>query len=240
MIDYHCHLLPGIDDGPAAMDESLEMAAALHQAGFRTIYCTPHLLKGHYDVDNKAVLSALSDLRKRLSDERIDLDILPGREYYLDEFLGHYLKHPMLMGKTKYIMVEIPNYAPAGYVKEACFRIKCGGFIPMIAHPERCRLFAANHKHKPSFFSFGAKRKISEATAKKIELINYLKNIGCAFQGNLGSFYAIYGPDVQRTANYLKDHKIYTHYGTDAHSLKSINLIAKRAKDEKRKLKIEA
>ena len=118
MIDYHCHLLPGIDDGPAAMDESLEMAAALHQAGFRTIYCTPHLLKGHYDVDNKAVLSALSELRKRLSDERIDLDILPGREYYLDEFLGHYLKHPMLMGKTKYIMVEIPNYAPAGYVKD--------------------------------------------------------------------------------------------------------------------------
>lgn len=238
MIDYHCHLLPGIDDGPAAMDESLEMAAALHQAGFRTIYCTPHLLKGHYDVDNKAVLSALSELRKRLSDERIDVDILPGREYYLDEFLGHYLKHPMLMGKTKYIMVEIPNYAPAGYVKEACFRIKCGGFIPMIAHPERSRLFAANIKTKTSFFSFRSTSKVSEKAAKRIELIRYLKNIGCAFQGNLGSFYSIYGPDVQKTAYYLKENKVYTHYGTDAHSLKGINRIAKLAKDEKKKLKI--
>ena len=239
MIDYHCHLLSGIDDGPGNMDESVEMAAALHKAGFRTIYCTPHLMKGCYDADNKAVLSAISNLRTRLSEENINLEILPGREYYLDEFLGNYLKYPMPLGKTNFIMIEIPNYTPSKYVKEACFRIKCGGFIPMIAHPERCRLFAPNQKHKTSFFSFRSKSKTSDATVKRVDLINYLKNIGCAFQGNLGSFYSIYGPEVQHTANYLKENKVFTHYGTDAHSLKVIKLIAKNAKDEKRKLQIE-
>ncbi|MGB5219241.1 MAG: CpsB/CapC family capsule biosynthesis tyrosine phosphatase [Smithella sp.] len=238
MIDYHCHLLSGVDDGPETLEESLEMATALHKAGFQKIYCTPHLLKGHYDADNKQVLSATSELRKRLSDEKINLEILPGREYYLDEFLGQYLSNPLPLGKTKFIMIEVPNYAPSQYVKEACFRIKCSGFIPMIAHPERSRLFAANIKPKTTFFSFRSTSKVSEKAAKRIELISYLKNIGCAFQGNLGSFYSIYGPDVQNTAYYLKENKVYTHYGTDAHSLKGINRIAKLAKDEKKKLKI--
>ena len=240
MIDYHCHLLAGIDDGPENIEESIEMAIALHKAGFRTIYCTPHLLKGHYDADNKEILSAISELRKMISDNHIDLEIYPGREYYLDEFIGQHLKYPLPLGKTKYIMIEIPNYAPSRYVKEACFRIKCAGFIPMIAHPERCRHFAANQKNKRSFFSFRSRNKISEVTAKRIELIHYLKNIGCAFQGNLGSFYSIYGHEVKETAYYLKENKIFTHYGTDAHSLKSIHLIAQLASDEKIKLKIES
>jgi len=216
------------------------MAEALYTAGFRTIYCTPHLMKGCYDTGNQEVLSAISALQTQLNNEKIHVEILPGREYYLDEFLGQHLQTPLPLGNTKFIMIEIPSYAPAQHVQETCFRIKCGGFIPMIAHPERCRLFAADSRQKTSFFSFKSKSKLSEASAKKNELIRYLKNIGCAFQGNLGSFYSIYGPDVQKTAHDLKDRKIFTHYGTDAHSLKGIQLIAKRARDAKRKLKIEA
>jgi protein-tyrosine phosphatase len=100
LIDYHCHLLSGLDDGPENIEESVAMAAALHNAGFKTIYCTPHAMKGYYDADNKAVLSAVSALRKRLSEENIKLEILPGREYYLDEFLSSYLKHPLPLGHS--------------------------------------------------------------------------------------------------------------------------------------------
>ena len=107
MIDYHCHLLPGLDDGPKEIDESVAMAAALLKAGFRKIYCTPHLMKGCYDADNQAVLSAVIILQKRLTAENIKIEIFPGREYYLDEFLGGYLKHPLTLGKTNYIMIEI-------------------------------------------------------------------------------------------------------------------------------------
>ena len=161
------------------------MAAALYKAGFKTIYCTPHAMKGYYDADNKQVLSALSNLRKRLNEENIKLEILSGREYYLDEFLGNYLKHPLPLGKTKYIMIEIPNFASHNLVKETCFRIKCKGFIPMIAHPERCGLFAMHNQQKKSFWGFtGAKSKSSTSEKKKLELIHYLKDIGCAFQCN--------------------------------------------------------
>jgi len=142
LIDFHCHLLPNIDDGPTHIDDSVAMAAALRDAGFTTVYCTPHLIKGSFEADSQTVRSSVSILQTRLSAENINIEILPGREYYLDEFLLNYLKDPLPLGQTRYIMVEIPSHSSTEFVKETCFRIKCGGFIPMIAHPERCGLFA--------------------------------------------------------------------------------------------------
>jgi len=221
MIDFHCHLLPNIDDGPETMEESVAMAAALQKAGFHTIFCTPHLMKGCYDVDNRTVLSAVINLQKKLNEENIKIEVLPGREYYLDEFLGQHLQHPLPLGKTKYIMIEIPNYANEEYVKETCFRIKCSGYVPMIAHPERCILFAKSAGGKKSFFGLG-KNKNSGAKSKSDGLIRYLQEIGCAFQGNIGSLAGLYGKDVQRTAKQMKTNKLFTHFGTDAHSLEGI------------------
>lgn len=226
MIDFHSHILPGIDDGPENINESLEMAAMLAKTGFTTIYCTPHLMKGCFDADNRTVLSALINLQKMINEENIKIEILPGREYYLDEFLGHHLKHPLPLGKTKYIMVEIPNSADEEFVKKACFRIKCSGFIPMIAHPERCGHFAVycNHQKKSkSFLGFSLKKgKTAIAKTQGSSLIDYLQEIGCGFQGNMGSFQGMYGPEVQKTAESLKGKKIFTHFGTDAHSLHSL------------------
>jgi len=226
MIDFHSHILPGIDDGPESIDESLEMAAMLARAGFTTIYCTPHLMKGCFDADNQTVLSAVINLQKKLNEENIKIEVLPGREYYLDEFLGQHLKHPLPLGKTKYIMVEIPNSADERFVKQTCFRIKCSGFIPMIAHPERCGHFAVyfNHqKNSKAFLGFSFKKnKTADSKTKGSSLINYLREIGCGFQGNMGSFQGMYGPDVQKTANFLKGKNLFTHYGTDAHSIHAL------------------
>ena len=119
MIDWHCHLLPGLDDGPATMDESVEMAAALRKVGFASVYCTPHLIKGCFDADNDAVRETLTALQAMLHDENIDLRLLPGREYCLDEFLFDYLKDPLPLGETKYNMLELPNHIAPEFVKEA-------------------------------------------------------------------------------------------------------------------------
>ncbi|MFA5323832.1 MAG: CpsB/CapC family capsule biosynthesis tyrosine phosphatase, partial [Smithella sp.] len=202
MIDFHSHILPGIDDGPETIEESVAMAAALRQAGFKTIYCTPHLMKGCFEADTQTVLSAVSTLQARLNKENIEVEILPGREYYLDEFMESYLQDPLPLGKTQYIMIEIPNNSTAEYVKETCFRIRRGGFIPMIAHPERCRLFVMPRKQTLSHFLFsGPEHKTENSKTEDSALIDYLKEIGCAFQGNLGSFNEYYGPEVKHTAN---------------------------------------
>lgn len=221
MIDFHSHILPGIDDGADNIDESIAMAAALQKAGFKTIYCTPHLIKGCFDADNQTVLNAVAELQTRLKEENIPIELLPGREYYLDEFLDNYLEQPIPLGGTQYILMEIPNNTPGEYVKESCFKIKRGGFIPMIAHPERCILFAADTKpSKSRLWLSGAGNKDADI---QHPLIDYLKDIDCAFQGNLGSFDGWYGQEVQQTANELKKMGIYTHYGTDVHSMRGVN-----------------
>jgi protein-tyrosine phosphatase len=77
MIDFHCHILPGLDDGPKTIEESIEMAEALQNAGFTAVYCTPHLIKGAYEADNEAVRTAAAVLQKRLNNENIGLELFP-------------------------------------------------------------------------------------------------------------------------------------------------------------------
>jgi len=226
-VDWHCHLLPGLDDGPATMDDSVAMAVALRKAGFASVYCTPHLIKGGFDADNEAVRTAVAALQKRLNAENINLELFPGREYYLDEFLPDYLKDPLPLGDTRFLMIEIPNYTPDQLARETCFRIKRSGFIPLIAHPERCSLFAPPEKRETAWFRFfNSQRKAEGSKPKELSLLDYLKDLGCAFQANLGSFAGWYGPQVQQTANSLKEKKVYTHFGTDLHSHSGIKYLA--------------
>jgi len=221
--DWHCHLLSGLDDGPDTMEESMEMATALRKAGFASVYCTPHLIRGGFDADNHAVMASLAALQAKIINENIDIRLLPGREYYLDEYFFDYLKDPLPLGETNYILLELPNHIASEYVKEACFQIKRKGFIPMIAHPERCSLFGLQHKQETTRFSFSdLKFKAEDRKPKYDSLLDYAKDLGCAFQANLGSFAGWYGLEVMKSANSLKKTGIYTHFGTDAHSIKGV------------------
>ncbi len=229
--DWHCHLLPGIDDGPSTIDEATEMAMALQKSGFTDVYCTPHLIKGSYDADDDAVLSSLAVLRKKLQKENIKLNLIPGREYYLDEFIFDYLKKPLTMGDTKYIMIEIPNHVPMKFVQEVCFRIKRKGFTPMIAHPERCYLLHPLEIPTTVWskvYNLLTENKIS--VRAEYNLLDYLVGIGCAFQANMGSFAGWYGADVERKARSMEGKNIYTHYGTDLHSSSAIKYLSKAVK----------
>lgn len=201
------------------------MAAALQNVGLTTVYCTPHLIRGTYEADNATVLTTLANLQARLQKENIAIKLFPGREHFMDEFLADYLKDPLPLGETRFILIEIPSNIPTEFVKETCFNVKRSGYVPMIAHPERCVLFAP----APSSWS-RLKTLFHQPPAPSppsSELLSYLKDIGCAFQGNLGSFSGLYGESVRRTAERLRADGHYTHYGTDLHSSnkKSVKLL---------------
>ena len=227
MIDYHCHLLPGLDDGPATTDEAVEMAAALQRAGYSMVYCTPHLIKSVYEASNEDVKTTLVALQTRLNNENIGLQLLPGREYYLDEFFLEHLKNPLPLGETNFIMLEIPSHIPLDLIKENCFKIKRGGFTPMIAHPERGNIFTITENHTKSGFHFFNSEKKTENSV----LLTYLIDLDCAFQGNYGSFLGIYGQQPQKIANILKKRGLYTHFGTDLHSRAGIKYLDRRLDD---------
>lgn len=218
MIDFHCHLLHAVDDGPEDIEESIEMASALEKAGFTTVYCTPHMMKGVYETDNEQVMASLTALERRLRDQNIQLKLFAGREYYLDEFIFEHLKTPLPLGNSRFIMLEIPGNIPEQFIKQVCFQIKRQGYTPMIAHPERGNSFANPEKKERGGFNF-------IHAEEKSDLLNYLLELGCTFQGNYGSFLGVYGPLPQKNAEILKSRGLYTHFGTDLHSRDGIKYL---------------
>jgi len=218
--------LPGIDDGPGDTGTSLEMARLLYVAGYRQVYCTPHLIKGMYEASREEVLEARAKLQSELVREGIGIKLLLGREYYLDEFLMDLLATPQLLEGTNYLMVEIPPQTSAHLVKETLFRLCRKGYIPMIAHPERCPLLEVQEQgtHRPAWKSWLSKGRAEEPEAPRgsYGLLDYLSQLGCQFQGNLGSFAGFYGGQVKACARQFEKTAIYTHLGTDAHSPEAI------------------
>lgn len=137
MIDFHCHLLPSLDDGPDSVEESLAMARALAAFGFREVHCTPHCIAGHYEISPVEVRDAVRGLQVHLDREGIALTLRTGMEYYLDECFERFAANLLPLGDSKLVLCEAPPQAPPALVSEMASLIVVQGYIPLIAHPER-------------------------------------------------------------------------------------------------------
>src|SRR3954451_22631855 len=80
MIDLHCHILPGLDDGPANMDFSLAMARAAVEANIQIVVATPHIRADYDGITSSRIAAATDELNGRINDEALPLRIIPGAE----------------------------------------------------------------------------------------------------------------------------------------------------------------
>jgi protein-tyrosine phosphatase len=245
MIDYHCHILPGIDDGPSTLDESIQMAKLLSAAGYRTVYCTPHKVKYLFDKSNEAVYLSIKDMQRELYRQGIPLRLLAGREYILDNHFLEYINDLMPLEGTSYLLIEIPSGSYQGMILDSITAILHKGLTPMIAHPERCRILTDQRNSKiPKSLSFFKRNSIYgkmllEYSYQHIDLLEWLLNIDCAFQCNAGSLSGTYGRSVQKAAQRFLNNGMYTHFGTDAHDtffLEKLNINLKHVKSPKPKM----
>ena len=229
MIDWHSHILPGLDDGAADIAQSLAMAAALSAAGFSTVYCTPHLMRGCYEAGNDVVRQGVAELQGRLDSRGIPLTLLPGREYCLDEYLLSALEEPLPLGDSRLILVEILPTLTADVIRQLLYDVVRSGFTPVIAHPERCQLLEPVVRHTggrgildtfKSLLTGGrhGHREYDQSDTTGNPLLDYLRDLGCAFQGNLGSFTGFYGRRVKSVAEALRSRGVYDRYGSDLHA----------------------
>ncbi len=232
MIDYHIHVLPGLDDGAADMEEAVAIARTLADAGFSEAFCTPHQIKGCYDADHPTVVRRMEELRMRLETVGVDLILYPGSEYYLDEYLLKGLKDCVTFHGSQFLLVEISNHMTVEFILEACYRIRCRGWFPVIAHPERCRalelpksaktVLTERSEVRGSRFKQLANIDHRAPNGPSNTVISYLLDIGCRFQGNIGSFAGIYGESVRgRAITYLRG-GFYSCLGSDAHNSRNL------------------
>lgn len=138
MIDTHCHLLPGLDDGPRSELDAVRMARQLVRFGVKEVVCTPHYSR-RYPTSTFAAADRRSDLIRALSALEIELETHLAAEVHPELVLtapGSELLHRSLPGG--FLLVELIASTPARFVSAALERLGALELLPVFAHPERC------------------------------------------------------------------------------------------------------
>ena len=139
MIDIHCHLLPGIDDGAKTLEISLEMARIAVADGIRTTFCTPHIYPGLYENSGPDIQRRVGQLQLVLNDQGIDLHLNFGADVHLvpEVFEGLRSGRVPTLGGSRYLLLEPSHHVRPPRFKESVFELIGAGFVPVITHPER-------------------------------------------------------------------------------------------------------
>jgi len=144
LIDIHTHVLPGVDDGVATEEESVEFCRVALEDGVETVVATPHCREGFYVVSRDEVAERVASLRRRLATERLELEVLPGAEVHIAPELADRVRDgraPTLgaNGRTLLLELSLSQY-PVG-LGNVMFQLRLAGIVPVMAHPERIRYF---------------------------------------------------------------------------------------------------
>lgn len=196
--DIHNHLLPGIDDGAANLEESIKLIRLMRKMGISNFIATPHIMNDYYPNTPETIDRALTELKNKLAEtpELNEVKITAAAEYMMDQHLLDLLEEDkLLVLKENLVLVEMSYFQPPINLKEILFRLQTKGYKPVLAHPER---YAFYH------------------TA---DLAKYedLKNRGCLFQINALSLTSHYGRNMEKIALKLLKKGMIDFIGSDTH-----------------------
>jgi protein-tyrosine phosphatase len=139
MIDLHSHVLPGIDDGPSDIADSVEFAEAAAAQGTTVLAATPHVRDDFPLVEIEHVAAACAELNERLP-EGADVHITPGAEVdvmWAQSASDEQLRLASLGQHGTDLLVETPYGILPDSFEDLLFRITVRGYRILLAHPER-------------------------------------------------------------------------------------------------------
>lgn len=203
MIDLHCHFLPGVDDGPDTLSESLSLAQAAVADGIRLSVITTHVNPERYKDNNRSFLQAIFDrFQAELTARNIPLEIRLGGEIRLSiESLELILTNEIpFLGELdgyRILLLEFPhNQIPVGS-QQFVAKLLSMKIRPLIAHPERNKAVMADSDKLRPFVE-----------------------AGCLLQVTAGSLTGRFGEHARQTAIRLIENDWVELIATDAHNLK--------------------
>lgn len=199
MIDIHCHILPGLDDGAEDLDTSLEMAALAAESGTRILVATPHcnIPNEYMNYLDEHITQTFLGLQQAIQQEGIPLQLAMGMEVFGTDDLPLLLRMGKVatLNNTHYLLVEFYFGDDPDRVQMVLEGLLEEGVIPVVAHPERY-----------------------EYVRRDPELAVDWKSMGCLLQVNKGSVVGSFGRDVQDTVHYLIQQGLADAVASDAHS----------------------
>ena len=202
MIDIHCHLLPGIDDGPPNLEAALALARALVDDKVHHVVCTPHVFPGRFENRRSGIAADFANFQRELSAAGIDLtlsfagevrltpEVLPLLDAEELPYLGR------LASGEATVLLEMPDgQIPLGS-ERFVGRLLSKGVRPVLAHPERNRAVMEDHHRLEPFI-----------------------DMGCMLQLTAASVVGLFGEKAHTTARHLLEAGWVQAVASDAHNL---------------------
>jgi protein-tyrosine phosphatase len=139
LIDLHCHLLHGIDDGAADLEESLEMARLSVAEGVSVIACTPHIFPGVYNNSGPDIRNRIDSLQSHLDQAGIECRLVSGGDVHVAPDLVAKLRsgEALSLNDGRYVLVEPPHHILPPNIEGLFFNLLSAGYVPILTHPER-------------------------------------------------------------------------------------------------------
>lgn len=139
MIDLHCHLLPGVDDGAADDEDAIAMATAAVEDGISRCVVTPHW--GDRPGEAERIRGAVERLRGILRERKLSLEVFPGNEVLLLPRLVPALQegNALSLAGSSYVLLETAQLESEAFREVAIFQLQASGYRVVLAHPERVR-----------------------------------------------------------------------------------------------------
>ena len=209
MIDLHCHILPGIDDGAENLEASIAMAEKAIDQGITHILCTPHHNNGKYTNPKSEILNQVANLQAELDKRNLPLTLFEGQEVRITGTLMDEIKAGRILFtdvEDTYILIEFPTLDIPAYTEQLFFELRAIQKIPIIVHPER----NAKFREDPNL------------------LIPFLE-MGCLAQLTAPSYVGVFGKSIQKTAKLMVEHNLVQMVASDAHGVHKRNFYLKEA-----------
>ncbi len=202
--DMHSHILPGIDDGAATLDESLALIQHLMGLGYKKLITTPHIMGDFFKNTPAIIHSKLDEVKNAVALKGWQIELHAAAEYYLDEWLIEKLNRdePLLTFGNKYLLFETSYINQPAQLKEAIFLMQSQNYKPVLAHPERYMYLQENF-HR----------------------VTELYENGVLMQVNINSLTGYYSVPAQLLAEKLIELKMIHFAGTDCHTAKHIKIL---------------
>lgn len=198
MIDLHCHILPGIDDGASDLSVSLLMARMMVAQGITHAACTSHILPGLYHNTGPGIREATQRLQEVLDHEAIPLMLVAGADIHMTPNFVAGLRSGQLLtiADSRYVLVEPPHHTAPPQIEDFFFNLAVAGYVPILTHPERLSWVPSRYP-----------------------IIKKLVQSGVWMQITAGSFAGAFGRNALYWAQRMLDEGCVHLIATDAHDV---------------------
>ena len=200
IIDMHCHVMPGVDDGARDMETSLEMLRIAEKSGITHMILTPHHKPAHHNVSPEHNVLYRKRLREEAKNQGINVKLFSGNEiYYSHETMEELIQGQVCpLAGSDYVLVEFHPTNPFKEIQNAAGRVQAAGYIPIVAHVERYSDIVSHPSN-----------------------VNDLIDMGCYIQVNASSVMGKYGFGISHFTRKLLKEGLVHFISSDAHDTKS-------------------